>query len=87
VTTLSDTKVVSTAISTLTAHLETTSSDMAVSAMNTSLQLSGVMLASIDMFGFDFIKQAGNKIIDSAANSLLSLNYHQSIMLDSKLLT
>jgi hypothetical protein len=78
VTTLSDTKVVSTAISTLTANVETTSKDMAVQAMDKSLALSQAMLDSIDMFGFDFLKQAGNKIVDAAANSLLGLNYQMN---------
>lgn len=44
-------------------------------AMTKSLEYANVMINSIDMFGFDFLMQAGNQIVGAMGNSMLGLNH------------
>lgn len=71
---LSSVKVISSVVSVLTENIQELTEFSASKASNKTLELSNKLNELASSNGFEFLKQAADKIVDSAANILLSVD-------------
>ena len=80
---LSSVKVVASVLSLLTTNKDQLWLESAEMALAKSLQLSNKLLNMSKSNGYLFLIQAANKIVDTAANSLLNANSHNSTNIEN----